>query len=77
MGDPRSRTVPAAEFKAKCLSLLDEVAATGVPLVITKRGRPVARIEPIDPSATGDLRGSVVRERDLISPIDEDWDADA
>jgi len=69
----RARTVPAAEFKTKCLALLDEVAATGVPLVITKRGRAVAPVQPIDDDGSRSLRGSVVRERDVISPIDTEW----
>lgn len=69
----KPRTVGAAEFKAKCLALLEEVAATGVPIVVTKRGRAVARVEPMDNDRSDDLRGSVVRERDLISPIDDEW----
>ena len=69
------RTVPASEFKAKCLSLLDEVAATGVILVVTKRGRPVARVEPIEEMEPPGLEGSVKGERDLISPIEVPWDA--
>jgi len=73
----KARTVPAATFKAKCLALLDEVAATGVPLVVTKRGRPVARIEPIEADAPKSLRGSVLRERDIVSPIEDDWSADS
>ena len=36
------KTIKASEFKAKCLKLMDEVADTGQPLVITKNGRPVA-----------------------------------
>ena len=39
----RDREISATEFKAKCLGLLDEVAA-GASLVITKRGKPVARV---------------------------------
>jgi prevent-host-death family protein len=73
----RVRTIGAAEFKAKCLAILEDVAATGVPIVVTKRGRPVARVEPMDAEATGDLRGSVVRERDLLSPVDDAWGAGA
>ena len=46
-GDAMTRTIGAGEFKAKCLKLLDEVAATGEALVVTKRGKPVARIEPV------------------------------
>jgi prevent-host-death family protein len=73
----RARTIAAAEFKAKCLALLDEVASTGVPLVVTKRGRPVATVQPVPPDRAKSLRGSVVRERDLVAPIDEAWDATA
>ena len=38
--------IPAGEFKAKCLKLMDEVARTRRPLVITKRGKPVAQLVP-------------------------------
>ena len=38
------RTIRASEFKAKCLQLIDEVAASGEPIEITKRGKPVARL---------------------------------
>jgi prevent-host-death family protein len=41
---PRVRTIKASEFKAKCLALMDEVAATGEAIVITKNGKPVARL---------------------------------
>jgi prevent-host-death family protein len=40
------RTIKAAEFKATCLAVLDEVARTGEPVVILKRGRPVAELVP-------------------------------
>jgi prevent-host-death family protein len=50
------KQIPATQFKARCMRLLDEVAETGEPLVITKRGRPVARLEPLVRAA--DLRGS-------------------
>ncbi len=67
------KTVPAGEFKARCLALLDEVAETGKPLLVTKRGRPVARLVPVE--APPSLLGSVRKEKDLISPIGDDWDA--
>ena len=41
------KTIPAGKFKARCLALLDEVNNTGEELVITKYGKPVARISPI------------------------------
>ena len=70
--------VPAATFKAQCLHLLDEVAAGGQPLTITKRGRPVARLLPMPASASlfGALKGQVLSQQDLIAPIPEAWDAD-
>lgn len=43
MGD---RTIAAAEFKAKCLALIDRVRERGEPITITKRGRVVARLVP-------------------------------
>jgi prevent-host-death family protein len=40
--------IPAGEFKARCLKLMDEVRATRRPIVITKRGKPVARLVPVE-----------------------------
>ena len=71
-----ARVVPAGSFKAKCLALLDEVAETGRPIVVTKRGRPVARVSPAVPEAIRGLKGSVRRERDLAKPTGEPWRAD-
>lgn len=50
-------TVKASEFKARCLALMDEVERTGVPIVVTKRGRPVAELRPVRPAAGTPLRG--------------------
>jgi prevent-host-death family protein len=50
------KEITATQFKARCLRLLDEVAETGEPLVVTKHGRPVARVVP--PPRPDDLRGS-------------------
>lgn len=76
--DHRQMTIAAGEFKAKCLKLLDEVAESGRPLVITKHGRPVARLVALpDPKRPlfGALAGSVVEERDLVSPLPVAWHA--
>jgi prevent-host-death family protein len=58
------RAVPAATFKVRCLALLDEVAATRQPLVVTKRGRAVARLVPVDSGEEGSIfgpaRGSIL-----------------
>ena len=73
--------IPAGEFKARCLKLMDEVQATQIPITVTKRGRPVARLVPIElaevPPLFGCLKGSVTASDDLIAPIDIDWDAAA
>jgi prevent-host-death family protein len=73
----RSKQITATQFKARCLRLLDEVAETGETLVVTKRGHPVARIEPSSPPL--DLRGSVkllVDVDEFIQPLDVSWDAE-
>jgi len=48
-------------------------------LIITKRGRPVAKLVPLRPDGPlfGAMAGSVARQRDLVSPIDDHWEADA
>lgn len=70
------RIVTASSFKAHCLAMLDEVAATGQQIVITKRGCPVARVVAVNEPE--DLAGSVtyhVSDEELIAPLDERWDA--
>jgi prevent-host-death family protein len=71
--------VPAGEFKARCLKLMDEVQATRRPVVITKRGKPVAKLVPIDeqvPSLFGRMKGTVTIHGDIINPIPQDWHAE-
>ena len=70
--------VPAGEFKAKCLQILDEVNRSKEPVTVTKRGKPVARIISIPQrkSAFGSMAGTVLMEDDIVGPIDEPWDAD-
>ena len=70
--------VPAGEFKAKCLQLIDEVAATGESLTITKRGRPVARVValPGKVSLFGAMAGTVLKQEDLVTPVGDAWEAE-
>lgn len=73
----RPVTIPAGVFKARCLAILDDVAATGGEVVVTKRGKPVARVVALSKPAS--LRGSVrfnVSDVELIAPLDERWDAE-
>jgi prevent-host-death family protein len=74
----RSGTVGATEFKARCLELMDQVAATGNPVVITKRGKPVARLVPVERrprSVVGALKGHVLIRGDIVSPTSVEWEA--
>ena len=72
-------SVTASELKARCGRIIDSVENGREPVVITKRGRPVARIVPIDEPAERSLfgfaRGSVVIVGDITEPIDVEWDA--
>ena len=71
------KSIAAGRFKAECLALLDEVAATGASLVVTKRGKPVACVVPVvePPSLVGSVR-VLVSEDELLAPIDAAWDAE-
>jgi prevent-host-death family protein len=72
-----SRTVPASRFKAECLAMLDEVAATGEEIIVTKRGRPVARV--VAAREPPGLLGSVsynVSDEELVKPLEVSWDAE-
>lgn len=67
--------MPAGEFKAKCLAVLDRVARTGEQVVVTKRGTPVARVVPIE-TVRLSLAGSVTTRGDIVGPILDSWDLD-
>ncbi len=70
------RTIAAGKFKDVCLHTLDEVAASRRPIVITKRGRPVARLAPIAATRrTRSLAGSIVSESGDPFSTGEVWDA--
>lgn len=70
--------ISAAEFKATCLDLMDEVDRTGTAIVVTKRGRPVAQLAPVRArvrSAFGLLQGRIVIRGNITVPIDVSWNA--
>ena len=73
--EPETRTITAAEFKAKCLQLMDEVNERGLTLIVTKRGKPVMRASA--PSAEEKPFVSVIGRSpnvrvlgDIITPLD-------
>jgi prevent-host-death family protein len=75
-----NRSLPAAEFKATCLELMDRVRETGVEYVVTKHGKPVAKLVPyVAPkraTISGALRGTVLKYERPFDPIDAEWDID-
>ncbi len=71
--------IPAAEFKAHCLELMDRVSERRQELIITKHGRPVAKLVPVEEEEApvfGYMKNTVVSYGDLISPVKEDWEAE-
>jgi prevent-host-death family protein len=76
-----TKTIPAGEFKAKCLKLMDEVEKTGEELIITKRGKPIAKLVPANVAAErprsiiGSMKGTVTILGDIVGPvIDPGWE---
>ena len=76
----RTGRVPATEFKAKCLELMDRVAERRESFVITKRGKAVARLVPMDrkpkDSIFGWLRSQAWERGDIVAPAasPEEWE---
>ena len=73
------RQIAAGEFKARCLHLLDEVQRSRREILITKRGRPVARLLPADETQAplfGRMKGTIEICGDIISSTGERWEAD-
>jgi len=70
----------AAQFKATCLELMDRVRETGVEYVVTKHGKPVAKLVPYtDPDKKplfGSMKGTVLKYERPFDPIDADYDID-
>jgi prevent-host-death family protein len=72
-------TVPAGKFKAQCLQMLDDVQQTRREIVITKRGKAVARLVPLESDSQpiwGRMKGTVEILGDIVGPIGEKWDAE-
>jgi prevent-host-death family protein len=72
-----TQRISAAEFKAKCLHLMEQVSKNRRPIIITKRGKPIAKLVPIDKThhkGFGCMRGTVTINGDIISHLDEPWD---
>ncbi len=74
------KRMPAAQFKARCLTLMEHVRSTKQPLLITKRGKPVAKLVPVQEEEDvfiGRLKGVFRVAGDIESPLDppEAWES--
>lgn len=76
--------IPAGKFKATCLQLMDRVAATGEPIVVTKRGKPLAKLVPVREELTrpqaryGSGKDTILYlapDEELMAPIAAEWNA--
>jgi len=68
----------ASTFKAQCLAVMDDVQATGEPVIVTKRGKPVVKVIPIKPEKD-DIFGFMAGKAEIIGDIEspvvplKDW----
>ena len=68
----------ASTFKARCLSVMDDVQATGEPVIVTKRGKPVVKVVPVK-QETDDIFGFMKGEFKIVGDIEspvvplKDW----
>ena len=76
----KTKTIPAGTFKARCLAIMDEVASKRESVVITKRGRPVAKLVPVEKEKDDIFgffngKGTIEIKGDIVSPIisPEEW----
>ena len=69
----KQREIPAGEFKAKCLALLDEVRDKDEEIIVTKRGKAVARLVPIEKKEWQSMAGTILWQADDIITPDDDW----
>lgn len=74
------KIMKASEFKAKCLAVMDEVAATREAVVVTKNGVPLVELVPLQRKPKRDLiglfKGEMIIKGDIMSPIGAEWDAE-
>lgn len=69
--------IGVTEFKAKCLRMIEDVRTSKLPLIVTRRGRPVVTIHPIgDEDQRVNLEGTILCQDDDIFSTGEVWEAD-
>ena len=75
---PPKGWVAAADFKATCLELMDRVRETRTEYVVTKHGKPVAKLVPYTETTqkpfVGSMKGTVLHYERPLDPLDDEWD---
>lgn len=75
--------VPAGQFKAKCLQIMDELQKTHEEVTVTKHGRPVAKLVPCPPEEVaqrpifGFMKGFISIHGNIVEPLGDKWDAES
>ena len=77
----KTKTMPAGVFKAKCLAVMDEVHSKCESVIITKRGKPIAKLVPVESEPDdifGFMKDKVKFIGDVITPVisQEEWEGD-
>ena len=70
------KQIPAGSFKARCLAVMNEIQSTREPVVVTKRGKPLVKVVPIEEQTNGLLgcmKGKIQIVGDIESPIPVEW----
>ena len=76
----KMKTLAAGKFKAQCLALIDKVAQSHEELVVTKYGKPMVKVVPFNSKKDNTdkpLAGMATYVDDVLSPIDEEWEANS
>lgn len=77
---PKVERMAAGQFKTRCLQLMEDVQREKKQIIITKRGKPVAKLVPVDEqsqSLFGYMQGSITSVGNIIDPVEADWEANA
>ncbi len=71
-------SIGIAEFKSRCLKILQKVHETGVPVLVTKRDKPLAKVVPVREDKTMlNLKGSILYQDKDITSTGENWEANS
>jgi prevent-host-death family protein len=66
-------------FKAKCLQIINDVKEKHIRVIITKHGKPIAKLVPVEDASSqillGCMKDTITIKEDIVSPLEEDWEA--